>query len=49
MMLDRRAFLMTTALGGMEARRLWAQDESNIEDRLAKISGHPILMGLERL
>lgn len=48
-MLDRRAFLMTTALGGMEARRLWAQDESNIEDRLAKISGHPILMGLERL
>lgn len=49
MMLDRRAFLMTTALGGMEARRLWAQDESNIEDRLAKISGYPILMGLERL
>ena len=48
-MLDRRAFLMTTALGGVKARCLWAQDESNIEDRLAKISGHPVLMGLERL
>ena len=48
-MLDRRAFLMTTALGGVKARCLWAQDESNIEDRLAKISGHPVLVGLERL
>ncbi len=48
-MLDRRAFLMITALGGVKARCLWAQDESNIEDRLAKISGHPVLMGLERL
>ena len=48
-MLDRRAFLMTTALGGVKARCLWAQDELNIEDRLAKISGHPVLVGLERL
>ena len=48
-MLDRRAFLMTTALGAVKARCLWAQDELNIEDRLAKISGHPVLVGLERL
>jgi len=48
-MFDRRAFLMTAALGCVETRRLWAQNDSDIDDRLLKISHRPILKGLERL